>query len=382
MSNITGDGITDVKQKACDILLDHRLTQKSKDPKKQEAILNRMHISQPKKRDNVERPSFVPTTVLDGVKKEGPTVKQLQEEYGGAGNFYIPVEEHFMLEKEEWRYDQFPEFYNGSNVLDFYDPDIERKLDALEKEEAHILEMEMKEGDMMEGVESDNSDGINMDELKASLAEVRSKKTILKGRHKLKGKLITSAKRAKVDDMIEHFESIGVPVNKESLRSRSKSVRRIGNLEDALDRRDKAALDSDDDGEMPVDDDELASKEAETRGRKRRRDRSVNPDDYMDVDDEDADAPAGMKKRNLTPSQRTISAQKIIRSKTKDRREGSEPKRLPYKLVPEEQVRLAKKITKRFRTTVNVNEADRHIATKRPKHLFAGKMGNGTSNKR
>jgi len=48
-----------------------------------------------------------------------------------------------MLEKEEWRYDQFPEFYNGSNVLDFYDPDIERKLDALEKEEAQILEMEL-----------------------------------------------------------------------------------------------------------------------------------------------------------------------------------------------------------------------------------------------
>jgi len=186
----------------------------------------------------------------------------------------------------------------------------------------------------MEGVDEEE-DGIGMDELKASLAEVRSKKTILKGRHKLKGKLITSAKRAKVDDMIEHFEKIGVPVNKESLRSRSKSVRRIGNLEDALDRRDKAALDSDD-GEMPIDDDKLADKEAETRGRKRRRDRSVNPDDYMDVDDEDADAPAGMKKRNLTPSQRTISAQKIIRSKTKDRREGSEPKRLPYKLVPEE----------------------------------------------
>lgn len=89
-----------------------------------------------------------------------------------------------------------------------------------------------------------------------------------------------------------------------------------------------------------------------------------------------------MKKRNLTPAQRTVSAQKIIRSKTQERREGSEPKRLPYKLVPEEQVRLAKKITKRFRTIVNVNEADRHIAVKRPKHLFAGKMGNGTSNKR
>jgi len=289
-----------------------------------------------------------------------------------------------MLEKEEWRYDQFPEFYNGSNVLDFYDPDIERKLDALEKEEAEILKQEALGGDMMDGIESEDEDGIGMDELKASLAEVRSKKAIFKNRHRLKGKLVVRDKKAKVSDMIEHFESIGVKVNKESLRSRSKTRRGIADLENAQDRKAGDALDGSDDDEMPVEDNpELAAQEMETRGRKRRRERSVNPDDYaMDVDDEQGDASAGIKKRNLTPSQRTISAQKIIRSKTKDRREGSEPKRLPYKLVPEEQVRLAKKITKRFRTTVNVNEADRHIATKRPKHLFAGKMSNGTKNKR
>ena len=34
MSNSSGDGIADVKSKACDILLDHRLMQKAKDPKK------------------------------------------------------------------------------------------------------------------------------------------------------------------------------------------------------------------------------------------------------------------------------------------------------------------------------------------------------------
>ena len=45
MSNISGDGIGDVKQKACEILLDHRLTQKAKDPKKAEQILNRLHIA-------------------------------------------------------------------------------------------------------------------------------------------------------------------------------------------------------------------------------------------------------------------------------------------------------------------------------------------------
>ena len=45
MSNISGDGIADVKSKACDILLDHRLTQKAKDPKKHEAIMNRLHVA-------------------------------------------------------------------------------------------------------------------------------------------------------------------------------------------------------------------------------------------------------------------------------------------------------------------------------------------------
>jgi nucleolar GTP-binding protein len=164
MSNISGDGIADVKAKACDILLDHRLTQKNKDPKKQEAIMNRLHIAQPKKRDNVDRPANTPKTVLDGVKKVGPTVKQLQEEFGGAGRFYIPEEEHYLLEKEEWRYDKFPEFYNGSNVLDFYDPDIEKKLDALEAEEEELLKMEGLEDEIQakENEESENSDDVDL----------------------------------------------------------------------------------------------------------------------------------------------------------------------------------------------------------------------------
>jgi nucleolar GTP-binding protein len=77
MSNISGDGLGDVKQKACEILLDHRLTQKAKDPKKAEQILNRLHIAQPKKRDNVDRPIEIPDTVTQGIKKQGPTVREL-----------------------------------------------------------------------------------------------------------------------------------------------------------------------------------------------------------------------------------------------------------------------------------------------------------------
>jgi nucleolar GTP-binding protein len=176
MSNITKQGIENVKTKACDILLDHRLTQKAKDPKKAEAILNRLHIAEPKKRDNYERPENIPNTVRLGVKKQGPTIVELQEEFGGAGNFDIPIEEHYMLEKEEWRYDKFPEFFEGQNVLDFYDPDIVQKLNALEKEEAEILKAEGMQDDIME----DEEGGVTLGELKASLKEVRNKKALAK----------------------------------------------------------------------------------------------------------------------------------------------------------------------------------------------------------
>lgn len=164
MSNQSGDGITDVKAKACDILLDHRLTQKAKDPKKAEAIMNKLHIAQPKKRDNVVRDSTVPDTVIQGIKKVGPTIKELQEEFGGAGRFYIPEEEHYILEKEEWRYDKWPEFYMGMNVADYYDADIEAKLNALEEEEDKILNMEADKAAMEES--SSDEDGITTDTLR------------------------------------------------------------------------------------------------------------------------------------------------------------------------------------------------------------------------
>ena len=45
MSNINGEGISDVKEKSCEILLEHRLIQKAKDPKKAEGLLNRLHIA-------------------------------------------------------------------------------------------------------------------------------------------------------------------------------------------------------------------------------------------------------------------------------------------------------------------------------------------------
>jgi len=33
--------------------------------------------------------------VTAGIKKQGPSILEMQEEFGGAGNFHIPVEEHY-----------------------------------------------------------------------------------------------------------------------------------------------------------------------------------------------------------------------------------------------------------------------------------------------
>jgi len=49
----------------------------------------------------------------------------------------------------------------------------------------------------------------------------------------------------------------------------------------------------------------------------------------------------------MTPAQRHISANKMVRSMTASRREGSTPKRLASKPVTEAQVRLERKIVKK-----------------------------------
>ena len=220
---------------------------------------------------------------------------ELQEEYGGAGAFHIPVEEHYQLEKEEWRYDRFPEFYNGSNVLDFYDKDIQERLDALEEEEAEILKMEADQDQLME---DEVIDGVATSELKSVLKQVRGKKALLKQEHKIKAKNTVHAKPQNLSEVLSGLEAKGYEPNKESIRSRSRVRKSIMDLEGNQDDLAKRALDSDD-GSI-VDDEDLAEREADSRGRKKRR--AGSPSELMEVDDS-----VRKSGRTKTPTQRSIS---------------------------------------------------------------------------
>ena len=59
----------------------------------------------------------------------------LQDENGGAGVYQQDVRKRYLLEDDSWRHDIIPEILDGHNVMDFVDPDIEAKLDALDRDE-------------------------------------------------------------------------------------------------------------------------------------------------------------------------------------------------------------------------------------------------------
>ena len=78
-------------------LLDFRLKNEDKHVgrnkllKMEEDYLKGITIFKPKTaRDGKERPSFMPTNFSTTSERTGPTIKDLQEEHGGAGVFYLP----------------------------------------------------------------------------------------------------------------------------------------------------------------------------------------------------------------------------------------------------------------------------------------------------
>ncbi|KAF8737174.1 hypothetical protein AX14_013304 [Amanita brunnescens Koide BX004] len=137
------EGVMELKTTACDALLAHRIENKMKG-NKVNSIINRIHVAQPKARDEVERPPFIPDAVKDKKKydKEDPerrrVLRDKEAEEGGAGVFNINLKEDYILKNPEWKQDIIPEIMDGKNVADFIDPDIADKLEALEREEERL----------------------------------------------------------------------------------------------------------------------------------------------------------------------------------------------------------------------------------------------------
>merc|ERR1719215_2086204 len=143
----TRTGVDDARSKACDLLLDQRVTAKVK-AGKVDSLKTRLHIAGGPAPAN--RPPCIPGSVQkqrdadDAAMEEDAKHEKLErermEELGGAGVYSTDLWRRALLEDSSWKYDVVPEIMDGKNIADFVDPDIERKLAELEKEEALLMQ--------------------------------------------------------------------------------------------------------------------------------------------------------------------------------------------------------------------------------------------------
>lgn len=326
-SNITETGIADVKKTACEILLDHRLTQKAKDPKKAESVLNRVHVAQPKM-DRVSRPPIIPDSVKAKLERpEGKTMREIQDDNGGAGVWAYPYQEHYQLEDPDWKYDKPPDFFHGKNVADFYDPDIEEKLNEIEKEEEYLVSLEQDEIEV-----SDEDDA----KLIKAYKGVQSKIQFKKDEHVFRKQNSNWSKNIEADDLVNHLEGKEGVNTDQILANRVKKRKTLAELMGVSKKRQKT-------GEMMEVD----------------KDASMN-------DNQDTRELLRQKKRNFALG----------------RMSGSDPKNHSLKVQNEAHERVKKKIERRLKRTTQATDSDRHVVDALPKWLNSGKRGNGKTDRR
>lgn len=336
MSAQDESGVSDVKNKACELLLQARVESKMRG-KKMENILNRLHLATPKVVNPNRKPNIpasvlakqAATTVEDGdtaMKDSQPgkrTEKDLQEENGGAGVYSMDWRKLYSLKRSEWCYDVIPEIVDGKNISDFYDKDIGEKLDVLEREE-----------DMREAVQDVENDPVvdgyrlvTKDEMEL-VHEIKERKQLLK---------MSSTRDS---DARGNRAQIG----------RSKTVRDRSSLQSDL---EKFGVDAEDARDVV---DRVAKRAGTKRTRSEARSLSVARAE-------------GAKRPRADSRARAVS---VVPG------EGFRDASQKKEALDKQRKKIKASVAKNARKGV----ADRSIPTKMPKHLFSGKRGIGKTDRR
>ncbi|KAL4916944.1 P-loop containing nucleoside triphosphate hydrolase protein [Aspergillus aurantiobrunneus] len=337
LSCTTTEGVTNVKNAACDKLLAERVAQKLKSGTNNSGtpggrlgdVLARIHVAQPMGGAQLE--TFIPDSVknLKKYDKNDPERRKLErdieEENGGAGVYNIDLKKSYTLANDEWKHDKIPEVWNGKNIYDYVDPDIEAKLASLEEEEEKLEADGYYESD--ESVEDAEDADIRM---KADL--IREKRVLMRNEAKMRKSLKNRA---------------AIP--------RSAKSKKLSQMEHAL---DAAGYDAD----AAV---SRARSQSQARGRTTTRS-EIDTGDAMDIDTSD-------------PRQAIARAKGRARSQaTTDRRQDG----VQDEAARSKAERLAKLGQKKMNRMARQGEADRHQTVSLTKHLVAGKRGLGKTQRR
>eukprot|EP00004_Rigifila_ramosa_P017148 TRINITY_DN4144_c0_g1_i1.p1 TRINITY_DN4144_c0_g1~~TRINITY_DN4144_c0_g1_i1.p1 ORF type:complete len:677 (-),score=172.25 TRINITY_DN4144_c0_g1_i1:33-2063(-) len=356
MSTMSEVGVQEVKQRACEKLLAVRVEIKLKGRKVND-VLNRLHVATPAPRDSVQRLPSIPESVLARRSGAVPppaekrvTEREIEIANGGPGVYNVDLKKYYQLRQPEWRYDIIPEIIDGHNIADFIDPEIEAKLDALEREQ------EALEADFA-NLPSDGDEDLDEEE-RELLGAIRQRKSEIVTDHRLKKGQRSIIPRPKIrktsEDFSRHLQDLGLPAeNAEELvgrvsRPRGRSLSR-GAEERGRSQSRMTDGDSDED--------------AGPRGRQ--------------MDDSDTKFPDQLtgKKRG-----RSLSVVGRDRSNSHARDRSTDGLRTEAQKVKAQMI--ARKSQKPRNILARAGEADRHVAALKPKHLFSGKRKGGKTDRR
>jgi len=241
------------------------------------------------------------------------------------------------LDNPEWKNDVWPEFMDGKNVFDFVDPEILAKLERLEKEEDEIRNKMQEDADYDSDAESSS---LSEDLIEAHEEVMENKKTI-RSKHKL---VTGSTLPRKVRDLTateKFMTQVRTDKDQDITEFKLLSQKKRRETKDRL----KKHLLNESSYKMSDEEEE---------------------DQYMEIDGEEEKVPKRFKKMKLTEEQ-----EKAIK--------------LREKIDHQKQVvveRIQRKIQKGWNRDARVNDADRQIGSKMPKHLNSGKRGIGKTDRR
>ena len=233
-----------------------------------------------------------------------------------------------MLEKEEWKHDIAPEFMDGKNIFDYIDPEIEKKIALLEDAEERILEQMYQDKAYNEDNDLDNS-------LDEELIEAHDKMMINKEKLRIKHQLVVGSQLPKkvrglteTEELMQKIRWDKGELGTKFLSQRTKRAEFIKKRKMSTSQKNSMI--------------------------KTENDEDMDMDEMMGLDDEAYNAKL-----------------KLLEGKKKDD--------MQKKVVTE---RIKQKIQKKLSRKGKVNEADRRIGTKLPKHLNSGHRGIGKTDYR
>ncbi|GMR63159.1 hypothetical protein PMAYCL1PPCAC_33354 [Pristionchus mayeri] len=257
MSTVSKTGVVEIRDRACDDLLAQRVETKLQAKKttiSDGGVLSRVFVAYPEKRDEVVRAPFIPDAVLHkrvkgasgapadkiarglGNMGKAPTKFNRMEEDDSVAemrdentrrlerelelelddDYILDLKKNYLLKNEDEKYDVIPEIWNGHNIADFVDEQVQAKMAALMQEEENLIAA----GEYDQDLESEDEELAENARLIAEKEEelrfmAREKKTL---NGKRTSRSVTRKRDRTMGKLEEQLGELGVDINAKRMK--------------------------------------------------------------------------------------------------------------------------------------------------------------------